>query len=78
MKNLLMQKDQQLLAKDQAYNEVLQMCARHSSNDKVLMTKLRELKFQHAEGFKGQQNFNTNGGFTTNLSVNENGGEGNG
>ncbi len=49
MKSLLLHKEQQTQSKEQAYNEVLQLCARYSKTDKELMAKLRELKFKHAE-----------------------------
>lgn len=55
MKALLLHKEQQAQSKEQAYNEVLSLCARYSKTDKELMAKLRELKFKHAEG-SGQVN----------------------
>lgn len=50
MKALILHKEQLANQKELAYNEVLQICARYAKNDKALMTKLRELKFKHADG----------------------------
>ena len=50
MKAILLIKEQQSQQKELAYNEVLQLCARYSKNDKELMSKLRELKFKHSDG----------------------------
>ena len=67
MKSLILHKEQQAQLKEQAYNEVLSLCARYSKNDKALMTKLRELKFKHAEG--GSTCNNGNNGMNTSITV---------
>lgn len=37
MKNLILHKEGLFLKQEQAFNEVMQVCARYSKNDKVLM-----------------------------------------
>lgn len=54
--------------KESAYNEVLSICARYAKNDKALMTKLRELKFKHAEGTTTTSN-NANNSINTSVTV---------
>lgn len=50
MKNLVIHKEQIVLLKDSAYNEVLSVCARFCKNDKSLMSKLKEIKMKYSEG----------------------------
>jgi hypothetical protein len=47
----LLQKEQLNQLRDQAYNELLNLIAGHTSakNDKALITKLRDLKLRHSE-----------------------------
>ena len=50
MKSLLIHKESLAQSKEQAYNEVLQICVRYAKNDKALMMKLRELKIKYSDG----------------------------
>lgn len=54
MKSLVLLKEEAVQKKEQAFNEVLQVCARYSKNDKVFMTKLREVKMKLSERGNGE------------------------
>ena len=50
MRSLVLHKEALLAKQEQSFNDVLNVCARYSKNDKVLMQKLRELKAKQMEG----------------------------
>ena len=58
MKSLILHNEALFLKQEQAFNEVMQVCARYSKNDKTLMQKLREVKIKYQEGGSNSESKN--------------------